>query len=230
MIPVTDFDAFKTTLLGGGYNLLLGSGASLDSQNVFGEELRSAEKLRKDLCQLKNVNPNTNLQRVYGLLDEKERKRELVDRYVNCKAAFSLHALPRYLWRRMFSFNIDDVIESLYAAIRDPKQKLVPLNFDAPFEPTPDRRELHAIHLHGWVGKADSGFVFSYAEYARAMSSLNPWMHLLSEILATESFIIAGTSLNEIDLEYYLSHRTTSTPRRGRGPSLLIEPFPDRKS
>lgn len=64
-------------------------------------------------------------------------------------------------------------------------------------------------------------------EYARVMRTLNPWMHLLSEILATEPFIIAGTSLNEIDLEYYLSHRSPSTPRRGRGPSLLIEPNPD---
>ncbi len=50
---------------------------------------------------------------------------------------------------------------------------------------------------------------------------------MLSEILATEPFIIAGTSLNEINLEYYLSHRNSATPRRGRGPSLLIEPSPD---
>src|SRR5438128_1307790 len=84
-----------------------------------------------------------------------------------------------------------------------------------------------AIHLHGWVGKAQNGFVFSHAEYARVMTTLNPWMHLLSEILATEAFIIAGTSLNEVDLEYYLSHRTDATPRRDRGPSLLITPNPD---
>ena len=56
---------------------------------------------------------------------------------------------------------------------------------------------------------------------------MNPWMHLLSEILATEPFIIAGTSLDEPDLEYYLSYRNTTTPRRGRGPSLLIEPHPN---
>ena len=50
-------------------------------------------------------------------------------------------------------------------------------------------------------------------------------MHMLSEILATEPFIIAGTSLNEPDLDYYLSFRNESTPQRGRGPSLLIEPY-----
>jgi hypothetical protein len=58
------------------------------------------------------------------------------------------------------------------------------------------------------------------------MTGLNPWMHVLSEIMATEPFIIAGTSLNEVDLEFYLQHRTEITPRRGQGPSLLIEPHP----
>lgn len=52
-------------------------------------------------------------------------------------------------------------------------------------------------------------------------------MHMLAEILATEPFIIADTSLNEIDLEFYLSYRNSTTPRIGRGPSLLIEPCPD---
>ena len=69
--------------------------------------------------------------------------------------------------------------------------------------------------------------MFSYTEYARLMTTNNPWMHLLAEILSTESFIIAGTSFNEGDLEYYLSYRNETTPRRGRGPSLLIEPNPD---
>ncbi len=59
------------------------------------------------------------------------------------------------------------------------------------------------------------------------MSGMNPWMHLLSEILPTEAFIIAGTSLDEPDLEYYLSYRNKTTPRTDRGPSLLIEPHPN---
>jgi hypothetical protein len=227
MIPSDQFDAFKNTLLMGGYNLLLGAGISLDSHNHLGETLRGAETLRQDLCALKAVNPKTTLPRVYALLTDAERARQLVERFSKCKPSNSLHPLPRFLWRRLFTFNIDDVLESLYATIENPKQSLVPLNFDAPFEPTPERKELHAVHLHGWVGQPTTGFVFSNAEYARVMSTLNPWMHLLSEILATESFIIAGTSLNEVDLEYYLSHRSEATPRRSRGPSLLIEPYPD---
>ena len=59
------------------------------------------------------------------------------------------------------------------------------------------------------------------------MRGNNPWMLLLSEILPAEAFVIAGASLDEVDLEYYLARRTASTPRRGRGPSLLIESNPD---
>ncbi|MDP9024806.1 MAG: hypothetical protein M3N13_05505, partial [Candidatus Eremiobacteraeota bacterium] len=40
-------------------------------------------------------------------------------------------------------------------------------------------------------------------------------------------FIIAGTSLDEVDLEYYLSFRSRVTVREDRGPSILIEPSPD---
>ncbi|HEX3354416.1 MAG TPA: SIR2 family protein [Terriglobales bacterium] len=226
MISKDLLPAFRDTLLGGSYNLLLGSGITLDSRNGHGELLRSAESLRHDLCKLTGAGDTTLLTRVYPLLSPQQIQRELVDRFSNCKPGLSVENMPHFLWRRLFTFNIDDVIENLYAPSGN-KQKLVALNFDAEFEPTPDRTELQAIHLHGWVQKPASGFVFSLNEYAQTMRAMNPWMHLLSEILATEPFIIAGTSLNEIDLEYYLSHRNPATPRRGRGPSLLIEPNPD---
>jgi hypothetical protein len=228
MIPDALQPEFDRTLLSGGYNLLLGAGISLDSHNKNGEFLRSSEKLRKDLCTLVGAKPETSLSRVYPLLTPEQSDRELVERFSGCVPGRSLRHLSRYIWRRTFTFNIDDVVEAHYELNPGAKQSIVPLNYDAPFEPTPGRDELHVVHLHGWVREPSTGFVFSAAEYARIMRDLNPWMHLLSEILATEPFIIAGTSLNEMDLEYYLSHRTKNTPRRGRGPSLLIEPYPDK--
>lgn len=220
-------DAFRATLFTGGYNILLGSGTSLDSHNGSGELLRSAEQLRKELCLLKNLKENTNLTRVAGMLSPGEREEQLVKRYSNCKPGASLAKLPEFLWKRLFTFNIDDVFENLYSSSKLTKQKLIPLNYDSQFEPDSDRSELLAVHLHGWVGQPASKFVFSHAEYAQTMRDLNPWMHMLAEILATEPFIIAGTSLNEVDLEFYLSHRNEATPRRNKGPSILIEPSPD---
>lgn len=228
MIIPEHLPAFSQTLLAGGYNLFVGSGVSLDSKNGARQFLRSAEVLRQELCRLKGARENTSLPRVVALLNQGEVQQYLTVPYSRCTPGPSIKHLPNYLWRRLFSLNIDDAVEALYEAPSScAKQSIVPINYDAPLEPTPNRNELHAIHLHGWVREAASGYVFSTTEYARVMRGLNPWMHMLSEILATEPFIIAGTSLNEIDLEYYLSHRSSASPRRGKGPSLLIEPNPD---
>ncbi|WP_083808489.1 P-loop NTPase [Granulicella tundricola] len=225
MIPEDSLAAFKQSLLSGSYNLLTGSGISRDSTNQKKQKLLGAEDLRIHLCDLTGAKSGTSLSRVYPLLKKEQIAKELVEAYSGCHPGQSLKYLDKFLWRRFFTFNIDDVVEHKYSS--SSMQNLVTLNYDSPFEPTPSRDQLQIVHLHGWVKRPESGFVFSNNEYARNMGALNPWMHTLAEILATESFIIAGTSLNEIDLEYYLSHRTSSTPRRGSGPSLLIEPDPD---
>ena len=225
MISPDLLPAFRQSLLSGSYNLLTGSGISRDSKNGRGDQLLGAEDLRAALCSLTGAKSSTSLSRVYPLLSPAQISTELVEHYENCRPGPSLAFLDKFLWRRHFTFNVDDVLESLYGTAS--LQELTPINYDAPFEPTPTRSQLQVIHLHGWVRRPAAGFVFSNNEYARNMGAMNPWMHTLSEILATEPFIIAGTSLNEIDLEYYLSHRTSFTARRGSGPSLLIEPDPD---
>ena len=160
---------FRDTLLTGGYNLLFGSGISLDSQNKFGHYLRSTEKLRTDLCKLTGANRNTSLTRVYGLLKPEQVKSEIVEKYSHCRPGSTLKYLPHFLWRRLFTFNVDDVIEELYHNTSNIKQDIIPLNFNSSFEPTPEKNEIQTIHLHGWVKQPESGFVFSSSEYVRVM-------------------------------------------------------------
>ena len=226
MIDPSLADSFRNALFAGKYNLLLGSGVSLKSHDGHGKLLRGTEELRGDICKITGAKPETSLSRAYSLLTPQQRQSELLDRYSHCKPGRELLPLRQFLWKRIFTFNIDDVIENLYRH-NDRAQDLTTLNFDSAFEPDTKTSELQCIHLHGFVKRYESGFVFSHNEYARVLQENNPWMLLLSEILPSDSFIIAGTSLNEIDLEYYLARRTSSTPRRGRGPSLLIEPSPD---
>ena len=219
-------DSFRNTLFSGKYSLLLGSGVSLSSRDGRGRPLRGTEQLQLDICRLTGANPATSLSRAYNLMTPQQRQSELVDRYSNCRHGADLRPLRRFLWKRIFTFNIDDVIENLYRH-DDCAQKLATLNFDSPFEPDTEKSVLQCIHLHGFSGQPDSGFVFSHSEYTRILQGTNPWTLLLCETLPSDAFIIAGTSLDEIDLEHYLARRTSSTPRRGRGPSLLIEPNPD---
>ena len=226
MLDPSLVESFRDTLFAGKYNLLLGSGVSLPSRDRHGALLRSAEQLRTHICQVTGAHSGTSLARAYGLLSEQQRNAELVDKYSHCRPGPELVPLRQCLWKRIFTLNIDDVIENLYRR-GNRTQELVTLNFDSAFEPDTDLPEVQCIHLHGYAGQPSSGFVFSHNEYARVLHGNNPWMLLLCEILPSEPFIIAGTSFNDIDLEYYLARRTSSTPRRGRGPSVLVEPNPD---
>src|SRR5438093_9153438 len=108
MLPPNLVNAFRHTLTSGGYNLLLGSGISLDSQNATGANLAGATALKAELCKLKAVGDSVPLHRVVALLSDSERNKHLVVPYSNCVAGKSLSPLPSFLWRRAFTFNIDD--------------------------------------------------------------------------------------------------------------------------
>jgi len=105
--------AFKDSIIKGRYNLLLGAGVCLDSQNGSGNKLPSAEDLRKDLCAATGAPANTAINRVAGLLNDSQRREQLTQRFSGCRPGTSLRDLPYYLWRRLFTFNIDDVFETL---------------------------------------------------------------------------------------------------------------------
>src|SRR5262245_66414599 len=107
MIKSELLPALSQTLLAGGYNLLLGSCIALDSKNGALQLLRSTETLRQDLCRLKGARDNTSLSRVAALLNDREIQEHLVVPYSKCAPGSSLQYLPHFLWRRLFTLNID---------------------------------------------------------------------------------------------------------------------------
>lgn len=84
------------------------------------------------------------------------------------------------------------------------------------------------IHLHGCVDRSGDGYIFSRNEYAKSLSRPNSWMLTLSQLIRTEFFVIAGTSLDEIDVEYYLELRGQKTVRADIPRSVLVEPYPSK--
>ena len=56
----------------------------------------------------------------------------------------------------------------------------------------------------------------------------NSWMLTLSQLIRTDTFIAAGTTLEEIDVEYYLEQRSQKTIRKDVPPSIFIEAYPNR--
>lgn len=227
MLTPEILDSFRASLFSGQYNLLLGSGASLDSSDSQREPLQSASGLTKKLCELKNVSATTPLSRVALLLKSDEVEEHLTKPYSSCRPGETVKRVTGFVWRAIYSFNIDDALEAAYETSTRRRQRAVSLNYDTNYRTPSNQSKVSVIHLHGFTREPEKGYVFSASEYARVTKGLNPWMHVLSELLATEPFIISGTSLNEPDLEYYLSARSDTSLRTNRGPSILVEPYPD---
>lgn len=227
MLTEQQLEEIKNSLFAGHYNLLLGSGASLDSTDRNHKQVMGATELTATLCILKGAKPGTTLSRVSLLLSPAETKMYLTERYSACRPGETVRKITNFIWKTAFTFNIDDTLEAAYEAARSSKQTIETLNYDSTYETPSNRSQLPIVHLHGFAREPEKGYVFSVAEYGRVTRGLNPWMHVLSEILSSEPFIISGTSLNESDLEYYLSGRSETSPRKNRGPSILVEPYPD---
>ncbi|HHW1935425.1 TPA: SIR2 family protein [Pseudomonas aeruginosa] len=227
MLTEQQLQEVKNSLFAGHYNLLLGSGVSLDSSGPDNLPVMGASSLTKILCDLKGAKEGTNLSRVSLLLSDEEQSEHLTKRYSNCKPGKTVLNITNFIWKTIYSFNIDDALEAAYEENINSKQKAESLNFDSVYQQPQSRLTVPIVHLHGFVRDAIKGYVFSVSEYGRVTRKLNPWMHVLSELLASEPFIISGTSLNESDLEFYLSGRSETSPRKNRGPSILVEPYPD---
>lgn len=227
MLTDEQLAALKPSLFAGHYNLLLGSGSSRDSRGLGDQELLSATLLADKLCVLKGAKKGTALARVMGLLSHDEIEEHLTKPYRNCIPGSTVLLLPNFLWKHIFTFNIDDCLEEAYRKTATRKQGLISINYDQQYETMNDRLQAPVIHLHGYVHEPTKGYVFSRNEYARVTREGNPWMYVLSDMLATEPFIVAGASLDESDLEYYLAKRSSTSGRKNRGPSVFVEPFPD---
>lgn len=210
----------------GQYNLLVGSGVTADSLNSNRMQLGTGRVLKEDLAKLYGLPNDTPLNMLYRLLKSDEIETYITNRYINTIPSESIKMLPKYLWRRIYTFNIDDVIENLYMATQDRMQSLEVINYSDPFKISADIASLQIVHLHGYVRRASDGYVFSTFDYNDIIHTNNVWMHTLAEIIPSEPFIIAGASMNEPDLSYYLSYRNSRSARKGLAPSLYIEPNP----
>ena len=219
-------DRIARSLREGQYNVLLGAAASLGSTNEHGDELPLSDSLRVRLCKLKSAKDATSLQRLYGTLTSPEIEDHITKPFKNCSPGPTLKGLTQFTWNRVFTLNIDDALDNAYQS-ESTYQTSEVYNFVDPYVENRERSIVPIVHLHGMTQRPSDGYVFSRSAYIQMMQSQNPWMVFLSEALATDPFIILGSSLDEVDIDYYLSRRTSSSFRTDRGPSILVEPFGD---
>ena len=212
-------------------NLFIGSGVSGDSSGRQGPMLLTND-LRERLVEVNELPHTTSLELAYSTLTEQQSAEEITARYTCSRVGRTVERLACHPWKRVYTLNIDNAFEvafRIYMAQRsfDNNSLEIGIYNDDYFDRNPGTR-CSIIHLHGSVERPDQGYVFSHTEYVNLMTRPNPWLTVLLGLLRTETFIVAGTTLEEIDVTYYLKQRSSKSIRNDTPPSILIEPNPNR--
>jgi hypothetical protein len=226
----SDLEALIRGVKGGAYCLLLGAGASLGAKNSLGQDPPLGRKLTSILLDACELEPDEfiSLSRAYdaarSILGDDKVIQILQDQFSHCVPGWQT-LIPTFVWNRIYTLNVDDVLESAYRRAGDKRlQEVLAVNYNDPYR-TPDMEydQVLAIHLHGFVRKPAAGFVFSPTEYAMASNARYTWHTIFSDEFHKYGFIFVGTDFNESDLESYLSARQVQFPEY-RPPSFLVVP------
>jgi SIR2-like protein len=224
-----------SALRDGHYNLLLGAGASAGARSADGRDLPLGEKFGEELVSRfsLNVKAGTPLQNIWEAASLKAgsekalRAAALQPRFSGCTPAPYHGLFSTFAWKRIFSFNVDDVLNTAYSSVGGRIQALAEVHFEDPYldpELAADRVQL--IYLHGSASLPDRIVVFSPPAYADAIKDQNTWFHVFAGAFRSEPFIVIGATLREADFEAYLAQKKRyPNPLAPR--SLYIDPSID---
>ena len=200
--------------------LLLGAGFSLGAQNGQTQELVLGRKLANYLFEYFFVNnrPATfddgfireaekyknNLKYLCSLLRNggltQERNDVLTLFFKDCEAKPGDHyheKFTRYNWNKIFTLNIDDLVENIYRLQGMPCDVIDAGTLD-PGRDDGIRPKL--IKLHGNVLHPEKGYIFDNTEYVRFTADQSPLLRLFGQYFSSNDVIILGTEFQEDDL------------------------------
>ena len=210
------------------YSLLLGAGASMGSLGGNGQPLPSGPILRDKLVDefaVPTQGASITLSRAYAAAKRSNPTRLdqfITDWFTGCTPDWQ-YLLADFDWHRIWSLNIDDVMENVFL-----RRNLDADKFDwtSRFRDRSSPR-IQIIHLHGFADKesdsrsSSAGLVFSTSEYVATLKDPRSWHTVFTDQFAERPFIILGASLvEEFDLQQAL---TESAAVAARGfPSVIV--------
>lgn len=217
----------------GKYNLLLGAGASYGCVGGDGIELKDGETLSqqisKDFSLKLNPNEAKKLPLAYEEADSADKaglRRWLRGRFTNCKPTWQ-NLIFQVHWERIWTFNIDDVLDAAFDLDKKKNVFLDAASFDwkedvAPLESTPSKQQI--IYLHGRasdLGTPLDGLIFSIPEYTQATRTFQQWHASFQTHYLEDPFIVCGATLaEEVDISEAIRSKNFS---RALGfPSFIV--------
>ena len=219
--------------------LFLGAGFSRFSTKKTGERLPIGDELRQSLFEhfiegnsdltpkdKKEIGEYT-LRQLCEIISKSlnydyEMRDYIFEKFSGAQPQDFHRKLTSFPWKRIYTVNIDDLVETIYKLNGE---HLTVQNTEKKKEIYDNSIEL--IKLHGCVNKRDEPIVFSESDYTNLISG--PLDYRLNDLivdLQNSSFIFIGVSLDEPDINYYLSVYEGAGYELGRGKILCVTPDP----
>lgn len=232
-----DIQKLKEVLINGNPMLFLGAGFSYGSKNSYGD-MATGNVLKDEIYNIfvkgaikdsyETEVQQFTLQELCGFVNDHLKKKDelksyLIKRFQDVEPTAFHYLLSEYPWKKIYTVNIDDLVEHIchknhidFVVQNTSKEK-------------PVKDELEYVKLHGCVNTPDEPLIFSKTEYDNLISSRLNFKHnnLISDI-QNENFIFVGASLDERDIDYYISQYENAGHFR-KGKLFFIEPYPNLK-
>ena len=214
------------------YSLLLGAGASLGAVGGNGSLLPTGSGLRDALIEHFGVDTGNETPSLAAAYDYVQRRYgERVNKYLyewfsGCRPSWQ-HLFAEFNWNRIWTLNIDDVIETAFSEQGRPVESLT---WNERFsEPSYGPRQ-QVIYLHGIAGRlldartAEDILIFALSDYIREVANPRTWHKVFTDSFAGNPFLIIGAQLTEeIDLVETLGRGSAAYLSTGF-PSVIVVP------
>jgi hypothetical protein len=126
--------------------------------------------------------------------------------YRDCNPAPWHLLIAKLFWYRIYTTNIDDVIENSYRT--GAAQILDRVVSPAPYKDQDQFYEhVQCIHLHGCVLDNSKPLTFTFEEFASQTAKPNPLYQAMVDDMQSKSFIFVGSRLSDSPFHHYLSLR-----------------------
>ena len=209
----------------GEYSLLLGAGATAGAIGGDGSPLPTGPGFKDEVIHRFDLGSSAveaPLQRVFGAAakrDPQALSRLVIDRFTHTTPSWQskLTELP---WHRVWTLNIDDILETAFA------ERIIPfasLTFQSTSARRQEREALEIVHLHGAANElkerlrvmdpsdALDAIIFDWPQYAQAVRREPPWhQRFVDEFIDTPFLIVGAKIVDEIDFWRVFSQPSTA--------------------
>lgn len=153
------------------------------------------------------------------------RLRNFLEQHLLCTDIPAIYAeIARPFWNRIYTTNVDDLIERVYLKAGEPKLEVLAYPADDSTERDQALVTLQAIHLNGRLPCEPTQLTFSPIQYAKASLRSQPLYDQFVRDYSTHPTLFIGTKLDEPLFLQYLMAREDRDPRTSeqRPESFLV--------